>query len=216
MTETFPIIAGIIAAMAHVVSGPDHLAAVAPFAVESKSRAWKIGITWGLGHLSGMLAIGLLMSLFKDLLPLTSISTHSELLVGYVLIGVGMWVMYKMLAEKYHLRQPHFHIFKHRHDQKGKMMASFSIGSLHGLAGVAHFIMFLPVLGFENRFQSVTYIIGFAIGTIIAMTLFSQILGHFSKRYENMRWASANSLNHLRLLTGLIAVIVGCFWIFQN
>ena len=51
MTLTFPIIAGIIASMLHVISGPDHLAAVMPFAIESKKKAWKIGLFWGFGHI---------------------------------------------------------------------------------------------------------------------------------------------------------------------
>ena len=37
---TVGVFAGIIAAVLHVISGPDHLAAVTPFAVESKKKAW--------------------------------------------------------------------------------------------------------------------------------------------------------------------------------
>ena len=44
MELAFPLFAGIIAAMLHVISGPDHLAAVTPFAIESKRKAWKIGL----------------------------------------------------------------------------------------------------------------------------------------------------------------------------
>ena len=58
MELTFPLFAGIIAAMLHVISGPDHLAAVTPFAIESKKKAWKVGLFWGIGHLLGMLSIG--------------------------------------------------------------------------------------------------------------------------------------------------------------
>ena len=58
---TFPLAAGCIAAVLHVLMGPDHLAAVAPFAIESKRRAWKIGLFWGLGQVFGMLLIGSLI-----------------------------------------------------------------------------------------------------------------------------------------------------------
>ena len=60
MELTFPLFAGIIAAVLHVISGPDHLAAVTPFAVESKKKAWKIGLFWGFGHIGGMLLIGII------------------------------------------------------------------------------------------------------------------------------------------------------------
>ena len=42
MSITFPLTAGLIASILHVITGPDHLAAVMPFAVESKKKAWKI------------------------------------------------------------------------------------------------------------------------------------------------------------------------------
>ena len=60
MELNFPLFAGIIAAMLHVIAGPDHLAAVTPFAIESKKKAWKVGLFWGVGHLLGMLFIGVL------------------------------------------------------------------------------------------------------------------------------------------------------------
>ena len=44
MELSFPLFAGIIAAVLHVISGPDHLAAVTPFAIESKKKAWKVGL----------------------------------------------------------------------------------------------------------------------------------------------------------------------------
>ena len=69
MSPNFPLFAGIIAAMLHVISGPDHLAAVTPFAIESKKKAWKVGLFWGVGHLVGMLFIGVLFLLFKELIP---------------------------------------------------------------------------------------------------------------------------------------------------
>ena len=68
MTLTFPLIAGLMASMLHVITGPDHLAAVTPFVVETKKKAWKIGLFWSFGHLTGMLAIGILFTLFKELM----------------------------------------------------------------------------------------------------------------------------------------------------
>ena len=43
MPTEIPLFAGIIASALHVVSGPDHLAAVTPIALESRSKVWKIG-----------------------------------------------------------------------------------------------------------------------------------------------------------------------------
>ncbi len=50
--------AGLVAGFVHVLSGPDHLAAIAPYAVDSRSRAWRTGVRWGLGHTAGVLCVG--------------------------------------------------------------------------------------------------------------------------------------------------------------
>ena len=85
----FAFTSGLLAAMLHVISGPDHLAAVTPFAIERKRRAWKIGMIWGIAHLTGMFLIGGLFLLFREMVPIEGISAYSEQLVGLVLIFVG-------------------------------------------------------------------------------------------------------------------------------
>jgi len=96
MTLTIPLLAGTLASMLHVISGPDHLAAVTPLVIETKRKAWKIGLFWGLGHLVGMLLIGVLFLLFKEYIPVESISKYSEQLVAIVLIGVGFSIVFLM------------------------------------------------------------------------------------------------------------------------
>ena len=41
----------------HVLSGPDHLSALATLAVDGKLRAFWLGVRWGLGHSLGLLVI---------------------------------------------------------------------------------------------------------------------------------------------------------------
>ena len=84
MIIELPLIAGIIASILHVVSGPDHLAAVTPIAIETKRKVWRIGFLWGAGHLLGMLIIGILFLLFKEVIPVETISGYSEQLVAIV------------------------------------------------------------------------------------------------------------------------------------
>jgi len=62
------ILTGFIASVAHVVTGPDHLAAVTPLAIDSRKKSWIVGLSWGLGHTLGMLLIGLLFVLFNSTL----------------------------------------------------------------------------------------------------------------------------------------------------
>ena len=230
----FSLIAGLIASILHVITGPDHLAAVLPFAIESKKKAWKIGLSWGVGHLFGMITIGLLFVLFKELIPIEKISEHSEQLVGLVLIGIGIWAFYKIFKKQKDHKHLHIHaknaplIHKHKHSHdilkthdhthgktsKQSNFMSFSIGLLHGLAGIAHFLLFLPVLGFENRLDAINYVIGFAIGIILAMTTFALVVGRISAFAKN----GHNDLffNGIRMAGGIFAIVIGVYWLVGN
>lgn len=229
MISTFPLTAGLIAAMLHVVTGPDHLAAVMPFAIESKKKAWKIGVFWGIGHLVGMLSIGILFVVFKTLIPVERISQHSEQLVGLVLIGIGIWAFYKIFkSERTHKHLHvhsedapviHKHLHVHSHGQthqhshpknlKQSNFASFSIGFLHGLAGVAHFLLFIPVLGFDTRIASFLYISGFGMGILLAMTAFAFVIGKIASFSENGH--NEVFFKGIRLVGGLFAIVIGIF-----
>lgn len=233
MIVTFPIIAGIIASMLHVISGPDHLAAVMPFAIESKKKAWKIGLFWGFGHILGMLSIGVLFLIFKELIPVEKISEHSEQLVGLVLIGIGGWTFYRIFKKEKKHKHLHIHsnssqvIHKHAHNHehenvhqhkhnniKQSNLASSSVGFLHGLAGIAHFLLFLPVLSFESQLDSIKYIVGFIIGTLLAMTSFAFVIGNiaaFAKQDHNEVFFKG-----IRLAGGLFAFVIGVYWFFAN
>ena len=230
----FSLITGLLTSILHVITGPDHLAAVLPFAIESKRKAWKIGLFWGVGHLAGMIAIGVLFILFKTLIPVEEISEYSEQLVGLVLIGIGLWSLIKIFRRKGSHKHLHIHtkndplIHKHKHNhihdkthhhlhhntEKQSYFASLSIGVLHGFAGISHFLIFLPVMGFESQLDSTLYILGFAIGTVLAMTIFAFIMGKlssFSKTNHNDSF-----FNGIRLAAGLIALIIGLYWFFGN
>ncbi|RXP44938.1 hypothetical protein EC396_16255 [Lutibacter sp. HS1-25] len=233
MELTFPLFAGVIAAILHVISGPDHLAAVTPFAIESKRKAWKVGLFWGVGHLLGMLSIGVLFLLFKELIPIEEISSHSEKFVGVILIVLAIWIFFKIFKEEKKHKHIHVHsqnnpiIHKHTHvhtteklhnhshpNLKQGNIASLSFGFVHGLAGIAHFLLFLPVIGFTSNLASVQYIIGFAIGTLIAMISFAVVVGEvasYSKQDHHK-----NFFKGIRMASGLFAFVIGVYWVVAN
>ncbi|MFP2997272.1 sulfite exporter TauE/SafE family protein [Spongiivirga sp. MCCC 1A20706] len=200
----FPIFSGLIAALLHVVTGPDHLAAVTPIALDMNKKQWKVGFLWGLGNLGGMLMIGLLFLFFKEYIPVETISVYSEQLVGIVLLIVGGWALLKVF------RKPKIKVSE-RNTDFGKL-STIGIGFLHGLAGIAHFILLLPVLGFESQTESIQYIIGFALGTVGAMTLFTVVLGIIKK----INKTSANYNNSIRVIGGVFAIVVGIYWLFTT
>jgi len=231
---TFPLLGGTLASMLHVISGPDHLAAVTPLVIETKRKTWKIGLSWGFGHLLGMLLIGVLFLLFKDFIPIESISKYSEQLVAFVLIGVGFWAFYRIFKEKYQHQHPHvhtekevyIHTHKHIHDHndthqhthkkvvKQNMISSFGIGFIHGLAGVAHFLLLLPVLGFDNQIDGIQYVVGFAIGTVLAMSTYALIIGKLAE-YSKQQHTEA-FFKGIRFAGGLFAIVIGFYWLYLS
>ena len=84
-------LAGLVAGVVHVLSGPDHLAAIAPYAVADRARSWRTGVRWGLGHSAGVLGVGLLVLVARHALPLEALSAHGELGVGLALLAIGAW-----------------------------------------------------------------------------------------------------------------------------
>ena len=54
------ILTGIIAGFVHIVSGADHLIAMAPAAINNPQKALKNSFSWGLGHSSGVLLLSLI------------------------------------------------------------------------------------------------------------------------------------------------------------
>lgn len=229
MALSFPFFGALIASILHVISGPDHIAAVIPFAIESKRKAWKIGMFWGIGHLLGMILIGVLFLLFKELIPVEEISAYSEQLVGIVLIFIGLWAFYKLFKNNQKHKHLHVHanddvaIHKHEHHHhehhnhthhhdgvKQSNFASLSVGFLHGLAGIAHFLLFIPVASFDSRMDSIMYLLGFASGIVIAMTLFALVVGRISSFAKNEH--NEMLFKGIRLAGGLFAIIIGIYW----
>lgn len=204
-------ISGLVAGAFHVLSGPDHLAAVAPLAASDRGRSLRAGWTWGLGHAAGVMVVAALAVLLRDALPpIADISAWGERLVGGALIALGLW----SLSHAARLRRTaHTHgatRHEHLHVRRGPRWmrrlghghASFAVGVLHGVAGSSHFFGVLPALALPTATASFSYIAAFGLGTVVAMTAFAGLIG----RAE---------LSHHRLMTatGVAAIAVGCVWI---
>jgi len=187
-----------------------------------------------LGHLTGMLGIGVLFVLFKEMIPVDLISNYSEQLVGFVLLGIGSWALLKLFKKEKKHTHLHVHseqgpvIHKHPHDhsheashhhQHSKKIhqsnfASFSIGLLHGLAGISHFLMFLPVLSFEDNTDAIAYISGFGTGIILAMTVYTFVIGKVATLSKNGH--NEVFFKGIRFSGGLFAILIGIYWIFST
>ena len=210
------LVSGIVAGAFHVLSGPDHLAAVAPLAASDGGRSVRAGWTWGLGHAAGVMVVAACAVLLRDLLPpVADISAWGERLVGGALIALGLW----SLSHAARLRRaPHAHGGRqhdHVHVQRGPRWmrrlghghAAFAVGVLHGVAGSSHFFGVLPALALPTAAASFSYIAAFGAGTVAAMTAFAGAVGGLGTR--------GLALSHHRLMTatGVAAIVIGGLWL---
>jgi len=198
----FAFFAGLAAGFLHVLSGPDHLAAVAPLAADSARGQWRTGLQWGIGHTAGVLLIAVLLLLIREQLPLDAISAYSERIVGVALILVGGWGIRSAWMRR--RRGPAGTGGDHGHSHAG---ASFAMGTLHGLAGSSHLFGVLPALAFATRLDSILYLGGFGAGAVLGMSGFAALLGLVSTR------ATARHSSELLYASSAAALVVGGFWL---
>ena len=218
-------LSGLVAGLIHVFSGPDHLAAVAPMSVDQRHGGWTTGFRWGLGHASGVILVGVLSLLLRELLPVAWLSSWAERLVGVVLIGIGLWGIRKAFTNRVHTHEhehdgrshQHIHVHgpacAHPHREAkahSHTHAAFAVGTLHGLAGSSHFLGVLPALAFPSRFQAVGYLAAYGVGTVFAMAAFSSLV---SLAANKLAFSGARAYRALMAGCSTAAVVIGAYWI---
>jgi ABC-type nickel/cobalt efflux system permease component RcnA len=218
------VITGLIAGVIHVLTGPDHLTAIAPLAVRRPQRAWIPGVRWGLGHSSGVMVVGLLALWLRARLPVDLLSSWGDRIVGVVLFGIGLWALRRAFKHNVHAhahehqgeRHVHIHVH-HEHAQHEAPRAhdrhthaAFAIGTLHGLAGSSHILGILPMLAMPTKVQALAYLISFGAGTVLAMALFSWGVGLLATRCADN---SVKIYRGLMSACGVAAMVIGCVWL---
>jgi hypothetical protein len=228
--DLFSLLTGVAAGLVHVISGPDHLAAVAPLVADDRRPDWRAGFKWGLGHTAGVLTIGALLLLFRTALPIDAISAYSERIVGLSLVAIGFWGITR--ARRLHVhRHQGGHVHAHEkpaprvplatgdHDAQhrsrrlhghARTHASFAMGLLHGLAGSSHLFGILPAMALPTSLAAVTYLTGFGVGAVAAMTAFAALVGMLAR---STRRHSTASFQNLLYACSVAALLVGGVWL---
>lgn len=201
------LFAGTLAGLLHILSGPDHVLTLAPFSVEARGEAWRVGIRWGLGHAVGVLLVAIPAFFVRDIVDFDGLLGLGEQLIGWILIGVGSWGLA-------HLRNLSFD----RADLAGDEVrpahlhttAALLVGGAHGTLGTGHILGVLPVLALPSWVDAVTYLAGFACGTILAMTGVAALIGLVVRRGGAQ---AARIYRGLFATLCLAALLAGVAWI---
>ena len=212
------ILTGVLAGFVHVISGADHLIAMAPSAINTPKKALKNSFSWGLGHSSGVLLLAFLAIFIKDISPLNKFSNIAEFLVGISLLIVGVIAIKNSFQLRVHSHShKHENGFAHRHyhfhtnEQKNNnhTHALTGLGLLHGLAGGSHFLAVLPALALP-LINACFYLISYLIGSLISMNLFTCLISFTTLN------AGQKFLKRLISFAGGLSFSMGLFWIQRS
>ena len=108
---------------------PDHLAAVTTLVTNGRGGATRLGLTWGLGHASSLLVLGVPIVIWKAYLP-PRVEQSAEVTIGFVIIALALWLLLRWRRGAFahdhaHLRVP---------PQRTPWQA-YGIGLVHGIGG---------------------------------------------------------------------------------
>lgn len=217
--------AGLAAGAIHVVTGPDHLAAVLPLAVR-RGGVWA-GLAWGAGHSGGVLLLGGLALLFENVLDIHGVSDIAERAVGFLLIALGAWSLRRARLlvvhehEHEHEREAHGHAHVHigeravespEHARTGRHAghghSALGFGIVHGIAGSSHLFGVLPAFVLSDG-AAPAYFAGFLAGSAAAMGAVAAFAGRLVAQHEGRLRVGLQ-------LSGAFAMLVGCVWIVHT
>lgn len=198
----------------------DHIAAVTAFASKhprARQAAW-FGIYWGLGHTATLLVLGGFSVALKFAIP-PAVSSAAEVLVGFLLIAIGAWVLRDFfLGKKVHVhRHAHDgieHVHFHSHSNGGDHRhrhSMFFVGAAHGFAGTAAVMVLIPMTITQSVGFALIYLALFGIGTMSAMGLFAYLLGNMTQRA-----GSEKILVGIQAVAGSLSMIIGFLWIGER
>ena len=226
---------GIILGFRHSLD-PDHVVAVSTIVSEYRNplRSFWVGISWGLGHTTTLLLIGIVIIALRLTIP-DRLALLLEFFVGIMLVGLGAQVIYKFWNKRVHQHihgheeKDHFHSHSHshshtqnpKHTQKhhevrgiGKPFfrrKSYLIGTVHGVAGSAALTL-LVLASIESPLAGIVYILLFGLGSVLSMGIMT-ILISFPFVFSANRLPSLNRF--IQLGVGTLSIVFGGFLMYE-
>jgi hypothetical protein len=148
---------------------PDHLTAVSMLVAgdepDGARRARRLGLAWGIGHATTLLAFGLPVVLLGAALP-EAVRRGAELLVGVAIVAVALRLLLRL--------DPHVHA----PPALGRTpRAAFGIGLVHGTGGSAGVSLLIVGSAAGRATTAAACLAILALGATLSMALVSSALG---------------------------------------
>jgi ABC-type nickel/cobalt efflux system permease component RcnA len=217
MDLQLPLVTALILGSLHAFEA-DHLAAVTSFAVQKPTPKQSVGFgfRWALGHGASILLAGMLL-IFLGLKIPAGATAVMERGVGVVLMALGAWTVIATRAmhahEHMHGGARHLHLHSHLlgggHEHKH---APTLVGLLHGLAGAAPAVALVPLAMFDTAFGGISYLLLFAIGTAVSMSVYALFAGYVAGRATRVAERFGRAIGQL---TGISTIVIGFIWLIR-
>lgn len=225
------LVLGILLGSKHSLD-PDHVVAVSTIVSEYKNplRSFWVGISWGLGHTTTLLIIGIVIIALRLTIP-ERMALLFEFAVGVMLVGLGIQVIYSFRKKKVHQHahgheeEAHHHFHSHskspehvpeHHNTHGigkpfLRRKSYVIGLVHGMAGSAALTL-LVLASIESPIAGLVYIMLFGLGSVLSMGIMTVIIGLpfviSADRLPNLN-------RTIQFAVGSLSILFGGFLMYQ-
>jgi len=179
-------------------SDPDHLVAVSTLVACEPNRPWRrasrLGLAWGFGHATTLVALEIPIVLFSRYLP-TGLQRATEALAGVVIVALALRLLRRWRAGGFHVHEHehdglvHRHLHAHRdvrghrheHAAPSSSRAAYGVGLVHGVGGSAG-VGLLLLASIGNRAEAFAALALFAAAAAASMAILSPGGGYLLAR----------------------------------
>ena len=176
-------------------SDPDHLAAVTTLIAseepEAVRKATFMGLSWGLGHGTTLVLLGLPLVLLGRYLP-EGIQQTAEAAIGVIIVVLAVRLLVRWRRGFFHAhhhthecgethRHLHSHaegsVHEHSHNTALRTpLSAYGVGLVHGVGGSGGLTLLL-LSTIPSPSEAVVALLVFAAGTAVSMALLSTVFG---------------------------------------
>jgi High-affinity nickel-transport protein len=195
-TLAIVVVVAILLGLRHA-SDPDHLAAVTTLVTNGRGGATRLGLTWGLGHASSLIVLGVPIVLWKAYLP-DPVEQSAEVTIGLVIVALALWLLVRWRRGAF--------ACAHVHMRTRTPVQAYAIGVVHGLGGSAG-VGLLLLGSIRSHTLAVAALALFAACTALSMAILSTGFGLTLSRGPVRR-----SFHVLAPVLGALSLVFGVWY----
>lgn len=190
--------------------GPDHLTAIADFSIgKSMKKTMLITVMFAFGH-------GMTLFIFAKLLEIydlpQNVTDYGDVISSTVIIGMGLYLLYMVAADKIHLNKhihegkEHIHIYfgkEHSHQDSLASTSAWTMGALMGMGGVRGMLVTLGMI--QGHSVDFTLVLAFVAGVSLIFVSFGGVILYLNRELLTNK----TNVRRVFAAAGVVSIAVG-------